>query len=227
MNLYALDLFSILIMSLPHKPKNVSWRRPLTSKVEIYEPLTPDPPKPTSLAPTGSARLTSNQERIKYYQSMDRFCIPRECIKRFANATMSEIMDCVTIHDDAIIYIHTEVEKFIVAYITAANIVTEHAKRKKIDVEDILIAINILQLLTTYSPREDEIDCPDDAEDTIGIPTPSMKRLTYKAGATFVTPKAANMLRVIAKNHFTIIFQSAIDNMIANSRKTITMDDFE
>lgn len=216
-------------MSLP-KAKSVSWRRPLTSKVEIYEPLTPDPPKPTSLAPTGSARLTSNEERIKYYQSIDRFCVPRESVKRFANAILSEITESTPIHDDAIIYIHTELEKFMVRYITASNRITEHAKRKKIDVEDILLAINIKQLLTTDSPHEDEIDCPEDAEDaedTIGIPDPSMKRLTYKAGATFITPKAANMLRVIAKNHFSLMFQHAVDNMIAKSRKTINMDDFE
>lgn len=219
--------FGSLTMSVPTKTKHVSWHRPLTSKIEIYEPLTPEPPKPTSLAPTGSARLTSNEDRIKYFQSMDRFCMPRESVKRFIYGIISDILEGITVHDDAVIYIHTELEKFIVAYIKAANIVTEHAKRKKVDVEDILVAINILQLLTTYSHYEGVTDYPDDTEDTIGIPSPSMRRLTYKAGATFVTPKAANMLRVIAKNHFTPIFQSAIDNMLAHSHKIITMDDFE
>lgn len=215
-------------MSLPKakKTKSVSWHRPLTSKVEIYEPLTPDPPKPTSLAPTGSARLTSNEERIKYFQSIDRFCMPRESVKRFVQTILSQFTESTTIHDDAIIYIHTELEKFIVAYITSANIVTEHAKRKKIDVEDIIATVKILHLLTRYSSHEDEIDSPDDAEDTIGIPTPSMKRLTYKAGATFITPKAANMLRVIAQNHFSTIIKDALDNMISNSRKSINLDDF-
>lgn len=213
-------------MSLP-KAKSVSWRRPLTSKVEIYEPLTPEPPKPTSLAPTGSARLTSNEERIKYYQSIDRFCIPRESVKRFVNAILSEITESTPIHDDAIIYIHTELENFIVRYITAACRIAKHAGRKKIDVEDILLGIDVNRLLSRDSSHEDEIDCPDDAEDTIGIPDPSMKRLTYKAGATFIIPKAANMLRVIAKNHFSLMLQRAVDNMIANSRRTINMDDFD
>lgn len=208
------------------RKKSVTWHKPPTSKIEIYETQLPDSPKPTSLAPTGTARLTSNRERIAYYQSMERFCMPREAAKRFIYTILHCNFPGIIMDDDAIIYIHTELEKFIIDYISAAKLIAEHAKHKKIDIEDIYVTIGILRLLTSYSINIDESSYDDTAEETIGIPTPSMRRLTFKAGATFTTPGAANILRIIAKLHFTHIFQLAIDNMLTTSRKSLCIDDF-
>lgn len=209
--------------------KTVTWRQPPQSKIQFYDPALEIEEKPISLAPTGDKRLTTKAERIEYFKSLDKLCIPREAVKRFINTIMADLSPATLLNADAIIHVHQELESFIVSLIQRANLVTAHGGHKKVDIIDIALVLKVQQTPVSFDIDEMCETAIDDTkkEDTIGIPNPSMERLWYRAGASFVTSKGADFIRLVAQHYITEILSVALDRMSAASRKTITVVDFK
>lgn len=214
-------------MSGPLK-KKVTWTNPPQSKIKFYDPAEGAEDKPKSLAPTGHDRLTTKAERIEYYKLLDKSCIPREAVKRFINVIMADLSPTTSLNNDAIIHLHNQLESFIVNLIQRANLATTHGGHKKIDIADIVLITKVQQIPVSYDIDEmcETVVDGTKKEDTIGIPNPSMERLWYRAGASFVTTKAADLIRLIAQHFITEKLSAAIDRMSIATRKTIILDDF-